>query len=153
MVSTCFFLHNRVVNNTSKTDLNHHDEPWLYRMQFLIRPSHVTLVSVGLLVFLIGVACYLSLAYLDCGPFVEIDSQPTRTAAYVVDLNSADASEFANLAGIGDVLADAIVEYRQSNGPFEDVEALDDVFGIGQAKMKKLRQYLVITPPSGQSLK
>jgi competence protein ComEA len=56
-----------------------------------------------------------------------------------VDINSATASELEGLSGVGPVLASRIVAYRDANGPFDAVEDLLDVPGIGEAKLAGMR--------------
>jgi competence protein ComEA len=56
-----------------------------------------------------------------------------------VDLNQADAAGLEVLPGVGPVLAQRIVEYRETNGPFGTIEDLLDVPGIGEAKLEGLR--------------
>lgn len=58
------------------------------------------------------------------------------------DLNTADALGFESLPGIGPVLASRIVDYREANGPFESVEDLLDVPGIGESKLVGIRDAL-----------
>jgi len=57
----------------------------------------------------------------------------------LVDLNTATAAELEALPGIGPVLAERIVQWREDNGPFTDVEVLGEVSGIGDALMAQLR--------------
>lgn len=49
-----------------------------------------------------------------------------------VSINLASASELEKLDGIGPSLAERIVAYRESNGPFSSIESLTEVPGIGQ---------------------
>lgn len=56
-----------------------------------------------------------------------------------IDLNRADAAELEGLPGVGPVLAQRIVAYRDEYGPFTVVEDLLDVPGIGEAKLEQLR--------------
>ncbi len=56
-----------------------------------------------------------------------------------VDLNAADASTLQTLPGIGPVLAERIVAWREENGPFASVEELGEVSGIGPAVLDGLR--------------
>ena len=49
----------------------------------------------------------------------------------VIDLNAAGPEELKTLSGVGDVLAERIVAYREENGPFRRVEELTKVNGIG----------------------
>lgn len=57
----------------------------------------------------------------------------------LVDLNRATAQDLAGLHGIGPVLAERIVVYRDEHGRFQTVEDLLDVPGIGEAKLALLR--------------
>jgi competence protein ComEA len=57
----------------------------------------------------------------------------------LIDLNRATAQQLSDLQGIGPVLADRIVTYREEHGPFQSVEDLLDVPGIGEAKLAMLR--------------
>jgi competence protein ComEA len=52
-------------------------------------------------------------------------------AADVVDINSADAQTLEQLQGVGPAKAQAIVAYREANGPFATLEDLAKVQGIG----------------------
>jgi competence protein ComEA len=49
-----------------------------------------------------------------------------------VNINSATESDFENLPGIGPVLAQKIVDYRDQHGPFRSIQDLMKVSGIGQ---------------------
>ena len=53
-------------------------------------------------------------------------------------LNRATAEELAELPGIGPELARRIAAYREEHGPFETVEELMEVSGIGQGKLDGL---------------
>lgn len=56
-----------------------------------------------------------------------------------IPLNSASAAELDLLPGIGPSLANAIIEFRQAHGPFQSVEELLEVPGIGPAKLAAIR--------------
>jgi competence protein ComEA len=64
-------------------------------------------------------------------------------AGGLVNINTATAEELKLLPGIGDVTAAAIIGYRQANGPFDSIEAIMDVPGIGEGKFEQIR--LLIT--------
>jgi len=55
-----------------------------------------------------------------------------------IDLNRADARELAALPGVGPVLAESIVAYREEHGPFVHVEDLLLVDGFGPGTLEAL---------------
>lgn len=68
----------------------------------------------------------------------------TSNADSRVDINTATLEELDTLPQIGPSLAQAIVAYRESNGPFETVEELLLVKGIGPATLEKLRDLVTV---------
>ena len=55
-----------------------------------------------------------------------------------VNINTADATSIsASLSGIGSKKAEAIVKYREENGPFKTAEDLANVSGIGEKTVQK----------------
>ena len=68
----------------------------------------------------------------------------SASAWAVVDLNTATQSELEAVKGIGPAKAKLIVEYRQKNGAFKDVDALADVKGFGKASVAKLKNELAV---------
>lgn len=56
-----------------------------------------------------------------------------------VNLNTADASELEELPGVGPSIARRILDHRELNGPFESVDDLVEVSGIGPATLEKIR--------------
>jgi competence protein ComEA len=64
----------------------------------------------------------------------------------LININSADAATLEQLPGIGPVIAQRIVDYRQVHGPFSRVEELARVEGISQAMVQKLKDRITIGP-------
>ncbi len=62
----------------------------------------------------------------------------------LVDLNGATAAELESLSGVGPATASAIIEWRESSGPFQSVEQLLEVPGIGPAKLAGLQDQVVV---------
>ena len=61
-------------------------------------------------------------------------------AADQVDINTADAATLAAvLDGVGDAKADAIIAWREANGPFTSIDQLAEVKGIGLKTVEKNR--------------
>ncbi|HSR46444.1 MAG TPA: helix-hairpin-helix domain-containing protein [Anaerolineales bacterium] len=65
-----------------------------------------------------------------------------RNESAAVNLNSATLPELESLPGIGPTLANAIVAYRDQNGPFLSVEDLIHVPGIGPTRLSQLRDFV-----------
>lgn len=64
-----------------------------------------------------------------------------------VNLNTATEAELAALNGVGPTKAEAIVKYRQDHGPFESVDGITSVKGIGAATLEKNRSELTVEKP------
>ena len=65
--------------------------------------------------------------------------------------NSADAGTHASaIIGVGESRAAAIVEYRDTHGPFTSVDDLSNVKGIGMKTVDKSRKNLMVSAPPGK---
>lgn len=82
------------------------------------------------------------------GRLIEVERADPQTAAFQVDPNTADWPELIQLPGIGQTLAQRIVESRQTNGPFLDHEDITRVRGIGPKTLDGIRPYLLPMPPA-----
>ena len=60
----------------------------------------------------------------------------------VIDVNRADSYDLQRLPGIGEKRAQAIIAYREEHGPFETVDGLMEVSGIGPGILEGLRDYV-----------
>jgi len=60
------------------------------------------------------------------------------TLGIPIDPDSMDFEDWQRLSGIGPHLAEAIIKYRQNNGDFFTLDALDRVPGIGKGKLKHI---------------
>ena len=67
-----------------------------------------------------------------------------NNANNLVDVNNASVEELQKLNGIGPALAKRIIEYRQSHGKFSKPDDLIQVKGIGPAKLKKMKDQILI---------
>lgn len=73
-----------------------------------------------------------------------LSSTPSDPNTPKINVNTATASDLELLPGIGPSLAQSIVEFRGNNGPFETVEDLLDISGIGPAKLEEIKDYIVV---------
>ncbi|WP_051704160.1 helix-hairpin-helix domain-containing protein [Glycomyces sp. NRRL B-16210] len=62
----------------------------------------------------------------------------------LVNVNIAGAAELVALNGIGPVLADRIIAYREANGSFQSIDELAEVSGIGAALLEQLREQVTV---------
>jgi competence protein ComEA len=62
----------------------------------------------------------------------------------LVNVNTATAAELETLPGIGEVLAQAIIDFREDSGPFTSVDQLIDVSGIGEVTLEEIRELVTI---------
>lgn len=70
-----------------------------------------------------------------------------------LDINRAEWQHFALLPRIGEKLGRRIVEFRVANGPFESVDDLSRVPGIGQTVIDAIRPFVKVAEPSTESVK
>ena len=61
-----------------------------------------------------------------------------------IDINQASVARLQDVPGIGPALASRIVAWRDEHGPFERVDDLLNVRGIGVKTLEKLRPYLEV---------
>ena len=61
-----------------------------------------------------------------------------------VNINSDTADKLTSVNGITSSIASSIVSYRTSNGVFQTVEQLMEVYGIGNATYRKIRNYVTL---------
>ena len=61
-----------------------------------------------------------------------------------MDLNALGLEQLMELPGIGQTLAQRILDYKEENGPFASVDELLNVKGIGESRLEQLREYLTV---------
>ena len=61
-----------------------------------------------------------------------------------ININTATAEQLTLLPGIGETLAQRIVDYRTDNGLFTSVDDLKQVSGIGEKKLEQIKSYIKV---------
>jgi competence protein ComEA len=65
-----------------------------------------------------------------------------KTGQGTININSAPLAELVRVPGIGNSLAERILERRKASGKFADFKALTEVKGIGEKKLARLKPFL-----------
>lgn len=63
-----------------------------------------------------------------------------------IDINTASAEELAQLPGIGTVLGQRIVNYREHKGGYQSIDEVSKVYHLSQEVFDEIRQHLVMSP-------
>lgn len=69
-------------------------------------------------------------------------SNPSSESS-LININTASKEELMKLNGIGEVIADRIIEYRNKN-KFEKIEDIKNVSGIGDGMYEKIKDYITV---------
>ena len=76
---------------------------------------------------------------------IYIPREGEKQSPQKIDLNRADPWLLQALPGIGESRAQAIVDYRNENGPFKRIEDLLQVKGIGGGTFDKIKDYITVS--------
>jgi len=80
------------------------------------------------------------------GRLIEIERAEPIAVETKIDINQADWAELCLMPGIGEALAQRIVEDRTENGPFMELNDLRRVRGIGPVTLEGMKPYLLPMP-------
>lgn len=77
-------------------------------------------------------------------------SAPGMLEGEVLDLNTASQADLTRLPGIGEKKAAAILAWREEHGPFQVVEDVMSVDGIGEKILADIRPYVTVVIPAAE---
>lgn len=73
------------------------------------------------------------------------DESPIEYGPYDrIDINKAGTEEITKVPGIGEVIAERIVEYRKKKGKLRNLDELLEIDGIGKKKLDEMKGYVII---------
>ena len=80
---------------------------------------------------------------VDSGKRV-IMSDESNNPSLIVNINTANETELEQLPGIGPSISSKIVDYRNQNGKFKNIEDIKNVTGIGDSKYEKIKDFIKV---------
>lgn len=115
-------------------------------MPFLTIQERKTLLFIGILI-LIGSLLRLFNSELPFSNSFTNSTEETveikNHSEVIVNINLASFDQLEKIPGIGSVIAQRIIAYRDQFGLFKSLEDLKKVKGIGDKKLKNIKKYLI----------
>lgn len=96
----------------------------------------------AMFVLCVGLVLHDSVFHTEDHSFFEEVESSKAAGIYLVNINTADEDELTDLPGIGETLAERIVEYREKSGGFTSKEDLLNVNGIGRKTIEEIAELI-----------
>ena len=117
--------------------------------------KHGLWILISVEVFLLALLVGIFFGRNSSGSAVQVSKLPASTAqtqdpsateetAGKIDINTAGLEELQQLPGIGEVLAQRIIDYRAEHGDFKSISELTNVSGIGLERLDQITDYITL---------
>lgn len=80
----------------------------------------------------------------DSGEGAIEETPKTNTSNTIININKASKEELQTLQGIGESTAQKIIDYREQNGNFKQIEDIKNVPGIGDSKFEAIKENIKV---------
>lgn len=77
-------------------------------------------------------------------PGATATKSPSESNQDLININTATAAELDVLPGIGPTIAQRIVDYREENGPFDAIEDIMKVSGVGPSTFDQIKDLITV---------
>lgn len=99
--------------------------------------------------FLVACAVITAVFTRDEPQYVRVvHSEPPKTAASSsadkININTASSEELRRLPGIGEVIAERIIAYREESGDFLNIREITEVSGIGEKMFENIKEFICV---------
>ena len=72
---------------------------------------------------------------------ITVQTEPVKDK---ININTASKEELMTLSGIGEVIAQRIIEYRDEHGKFSSIEEIKNVTGIGEVRFSNIKDQITV---------
>ena len=116
----------------------------------ITKSEKILLLCTAVFLLVLCGACFREMAVSRSGGWVVEASTTVEAEAWFpadagrININTASVELLKELPGIGDALAARIVEYRETQGPFDAPEELMEVKGIGEKTYGNLEEMITV---------
>ena len=117
----------------------------------LTRQERIVLIFITGAIFL-GAGIKFGLKrFAKLQPIYNPDLEVSSEDELKINVNSADIQDLIKIPGIGPVLSERIVKYRNLHGPFKNTEDLQKVKGIGPKNINRFKEYITLGKHNNKS--